>query len=289
MSRIVLILIFGGIGALLYFLRSFLAKAKKGLTALTPNYQNFQLIAKTDVSPNTILFRFKLPSDKHRLGLPVGSHCLLRCEDSDGKPVSRPYTPVSSDDELGFFELIVKVYPLGKMGQHLKALPVGKSIEVKGPLGEVRYNGSGKFVIQRKKDGKKVPQNFVAKRVAMIAGGSGITPMLQIIRDVLKHPSDRTDLTLMFGNVTEPDILLRPELDKIARENKQFHLHYALDKPPAGWTGVSGYMDASKISKCLPAPAPDVLVLVCGPPMMLDFVGKQLTALDYREEQIFKY
>jgi cytochrome-b5 reductase len=43
----------------------------------------------------------------------------------------------------------------------------------------------------------------------MIAGGSGITPMLQIIRDVLKHKSDTTDLTLVFGNVTESDILLR--------------------------------------------------------------------------------
>ena len=56
-------------------------------------YRRFTLESKKDVSPNTTVFRFKLPRNDLRFGLPVGAHCLLRFTDTDGKPVSRQYTP----------------------------------------------------------------------------------------------------------------------------------------------------------------------------------------------------
>lgn len=60
----------------------------------------------------------------------------------------------------------------GKMSQHLESLAVGDAIEVKGPLGHVHYMGQGRYTL----DGEA----HLARHVSMIAGGTGITPMLQV-------------------------------------------------------------------------------------------------------------
>lgn len=63
---------------------------------------------KKEVSPNTAIYRFRLPSDNGILGLPIGQHISLQAE-INGKNVMRSYTPVSSDDDRGFFDLMIKV------------------------------------------------------------------------------------------------------------------------------------------------------------------------------------
>ena len=77
----------------------------------------------------------------------------------------------------------------------------------------------------------------------MIAGGTGITPMLQVMQEVARNPEDKTKVTLVFANVTEQDILCRKEIDEICASNpQQFSTYYVLDKPPAGWKGGAGYI-----------------------------------------------
>jgi hypothetical protein len=66
------------------------------------------LIEREDISHDTRRFRFGLPSDQHILGLPVGQHIYLSAQ-VNGQLVIRPYTPVSSDDDKGFFDLVIKV------------------------------------------------------------------------------------------------------------------------------------------------------------------------------------
>ena len=127
------------------------------------------------------------------LGLPVGKHLMISAN-IDGKLVSRAYTPISSDDDLGYFDLIVKVYfknvhpkfpEGGKITQYLESLNIGDSIDVLGPKGCITYLGHGKFQVEDKMNKKNPPELRSAKIVGMIAGGSGITPMLQvmIVRD----------------------------------------------------------------------------------------------------------
>jgi cytochrome-b5 reductase len=249
-------------------------------------YQAFPLSVKDKISPNTYKFRFTLPSTA-ALGLPTGKHILLRHKD-----VSRPYTPVSSDDDKGFFDLVVKVYPGGKMSGHLESMEIGDTIDVRGPLGFVEYKGSGEFHILRKnaeaKKNQLVKQHV--KRVGLIAGGTGITPMLQIIRAVLKNPKDRTQLSLIFANVTEADILLRPELEKAAAEHKtQFSVFFTLDKPSDSWTQGKGFVTAEMIQKHLPPPEKDVLLLMCGPPPMMSFMEKNMKTLNYPQDNYFVY
>lgn len=62
----------------------------------------------------------------------------------------------------------------------------------------------------------------------------GITPMLQIIKAVLKDPEDQTKVFLLFANQTEEDILLRSELELLAKRHENFELWYTLDRPPEG-------------------------------------------------------
>ena len=68
----------------------------------------FKLVKREEVSHDTRKFTFELQSAEHVLGLPVGNHMYLSAR-VGGELVRRPYTPVTSDDELGFFELVIKV------------------------------------------------------------------------------------------------------------------------------------------------------------------------------------
>lgn len=66
-------------------------------------------------------------------------------------------------------------------------------------------------------------------------GGTGITPMLQLIRHICKDANDPTELRLLFANQTEQDILLRNELEKYQNEHpEQFKLWYTIDRAEEG-------------------------------------------------------
>mmetsp|Transcript_26768 Transcript_26768/g.20052 ORF Transcript_26768/g.20052 Transcript_26768/m.20052 type:complete len:309 (+) Transcript_26768:10-936(+) len=240
------------------------------------NYQAFPLIDVKVISHDVKRFRFGLPSPTHRLGLPIGQHISLKYVDENGEEVIRSYTPTSSDDDLGYVDFVVKVYfknvhpkfpDGGKMSQHLNDLKIGDTILMRGPKGHLEYFGEGKFTI--KKLGQKEATAYHKKRIGMIAGGTGITPMLQIINAIKKNPADDTELWLIFANQTEEDILLRKELEELVSD--RFHLHYTLDRPPADWKYSSGFINTDMCRNHLPSPGPDSMVFVCGPPPMIKF------------------
>ena len=123
-------------------------------------------------------------------------------------------------------DLVVKVYMAnvhpkfpdgGKMTQYLENLPLGDTIDVRGPSGLLIYNGKGVFDI--KEDKKGPSKEVTVKQVSMIAGGTGITPMLQLVRAVFRDPADDTCLSLLFANQTEEDILLRNELEEVQKKH----------------------------------------------------------------------
>ena len=121
-----------------------------------------------------------------------------------------------------------------------------------------------------------VYQPGLVRAFGMIAGGTGITPMLQIVRAILKNPSDRTHISLIFANVNEEDILLRKELEQLAKdEESRFKLYLVLNNPPAeGWTGGVGFVTEDMIKEHCPKPAKDIKILMCGPPPMISGMKK---------------
>ena len=218
--------------------------------ALDPTrFQAFPLTEKTVISHNTAIYRFALPSPTAILGLPIGQHISLaatldvadpKTGQSQSKEVVRSYTPISSDWEPGHFDLLVKSYPTGNISRHLATLKIGDTMKVKGPKGAMVYTPN------------------MVRRFGMIAGGTGITPMLQIIKAILRGRSkgDKTEVDLIFANVDEQDILLKSDLQALEDEDTRLRVYYVLNNPPAGWKGGVGFVTADMIK------VSDVLVAV---------------------------
>ena len=93
--------------------------------------------------------------------------------------------------------------------------------------------------------------------------------MQQLVEEILRNPDDKTQVTLMFANNVEEDILLRQRFDKLASKHDNFKVHYVLSEPPEGWTGGSGHVDQDDISAHCPPPGSDNLVCVRCPGMSM--------------------
>ena len=106
--------------------------------------------------------------------------------------------------------------------------------------------------------------------MGFVAGGTGIAPMLQIIEEILRNPADKTQLSLVYGSVSESDILLKARIDALAKKHaSQFKVTYVLDKAPKGWTGASGFITSALLKEKLAPPSGDTMVIVCGPPGLM--------------------
>ena len=220
----------------------FCSVAKK---ALKPDvFQNFKLIEKKIVSHNVSIYRFALPSPTHILGLPIGQHMSLAANlqvDGKSKEIMRSYTPISSDEDPGYVDLLIKSYDKGNISKHMTTLDIGDTIKIRGPKGAMVYRPG------------------LVKRFGMIAGGTGITPMLQIIRAIVRgRPrnggTDTTEVDLIFANVNSEDILLKDQLDELNKEDEGFRVHYVLNNPPEAWDGGVGFVtpDTIKVWNAIP-------------------------------------
>ena len=269
-------------------------------------FQPFKLVQKTEISHDTRIFRFALKHPNQKLGLPIGQHMYLRATTPSGEVVQRAYTPISSDDELGYFDLLIKVYNKnvhpkfpdgGKLTQVIDAMAIGDSIDVKGPSGRLEYCGKGNLVIKGPRDAVR---NLKVRRLGLIAGGSGITPMMQVVRAVLKDATDKTELYLLFGNQTEEDILMRREIEEAMKERPgQLKVWYTVDRPPvSGWTYSAGFIDEAMLKANMPTALIDgdeksrteTMILMCGPGPMISFACKpNLEKLGFKAEQMFAF
>ena len=77
--------------------------------------------------------------------------------------------------------------------------------------------GNGNFKLREEKESGSFDLKQSADHIAMLCGGTGLAPMLQVIRAIIQNKSDKTKITLIFANKTEADILRREELDKLAK------------------------------------------------------------------------
>jgi cytochrome-b5 reductase len=125
--------------------------------------------------------------------------------------------------------------------------------------------------------------------------------MLQVLSEALANPEDKTEYALLFGNVSEADILLKDQLDELAKKHSNFKVHYVLSRPSQEWTGSVGHIGADLIKKFMPEPSDDNMVFICGPPPMVKSISGpknkaeqgELTGilkdLHYTESQVFKF
>lgn len=225
----------------------------------------YELTAIHRDTHDTKTFCFALPDDATLDMLP-GDHLYVHAT-VDGKTVKRPYTPSSVPGTTGYFDLTVKRYESGVVSKYLHDRQIGDTVLISGP------NPGGHWV-----DG-------MAKKVGFVAGGTGITPMISIIRWILAK-SLGVELFLVFANKTEADIIFREEWEGNQREHANFHCYHVLEKPPAGWSQGTGRITEEILRKQLPPPGPDTVIFLCGPPLMADALEATLKGIGYSEQSI---
>lgn len=255
------------------------AAHKKIPRAATPNpllargfldpltFQPLPLAEKELIAPNVYRLLFELPARDTVLGLPIGQHVSIKAT-VDGAAVQRSYTPTSNNSDKGILELVIKVYPDGALtGKYLANLVVGDEVMFRGPKGAMRY------------------RRGLCKKIGMLAGGTGITPMYQLIRAICEDPRDTTEVSLVYANRTEGDILLRKELESFAkRYPMNLKIHYLLDQPPEDWTYGTGHVTKEIMAERFPDPrAEGTKAMLCGPPGMVNAAKKSLVALGFEK------
>ncbi|GMG31729.1 unnamed protein product [Ambrosiozyma monospora] len=224
----------------------FLYARSKKFVLSADKFQKYELLDKTIISRNSAIYRFALKNEDSRLNIPVGQHlaCKVRVADDE---LIRYYTPISNQFDEGFFDILVKSYKDGKVSKKFASLTPGQFVEFKGPVGRISY------------------QPNIAEEIIMIAGGSGITPMLQVIGAIITTPEDRTKVKLIYANETENDILLKDELDEFSGKYPGFDVEYVLNDPPEKWNAYIGHITKELLEKLLPAPSPKRKIFICGP------------------------
>lgn len=280
-----------GLGGAAYYYNTAAAPSPAPLKSALDK-DNFVELPLKKVIPynhNTSTFIFELPEGTASL-LPVASCVVVKAENlkdaKTDKPVIRPYTPVSPSEQPGELAFLIKKYDTGVASKFIHEMKVGDKLAIKGPIPKFPF---------------KVNE---FDEVALIGGGSGITPLYQILEYALADKTNKTKFKLLFANVTEQDILLRETFDAWKKQfPDKFDVVYVLDKPPKNWSGPSGYIskDLLKMHLAPPSLNEKVKVFICGPPAQVaSIAGKkdgmkqgalagQLKDLGYTEEQVYKF
>jgi cytochrome-b5 reductase len=263
--------------------------APKNECSFSPDeFRGFKLISSRYESHDTRRFYFALDGDA-TMNLPIASCVVCKFTDVDGKDITRPYTPISDNSTKGRFELLVKKYPKSKMGTHVFQLRQGEELLVKGPFKKFDYSANQ------------------WSHVGMIAGGTGIAPMFQMVQGILQNPKDKTKVSLVYANNARRDILLANELTEYQKVYPNFNLYLTLLDVPKRWLGGIGYINKEMVEAFMPKPGEkNTKILVCGPPPMMKVIsgdkefpaGKApiqgtlsglLKDMGYTEAQVFKY
>jgi len=199
--------------------------------------------------------------------------------------VTRPYTPISDFSFPGEFTLMIKKYDGGKLTPFIFSLKTGDKLAMKGPIRKWDYK-SNEF-----------------SHVGLIGGGSGITPLYQVLTYALRDPHNTTKFTLLFGNVSEKDILLKEELDRLKKKYpNNFDVVYFVDKSDGSGIATDGHITKDAISKYFrPSLGEKIKIFVCGPLPQVKAIsgakkgfnqgelGGALKELGFAEDQVYKF
>lgn len=233
-------------------------------------FQPYVLGEIIPITHDTALFRFLLPNLEDEFNLKPCSS-LQACYKYGVQAKDqcyRFYTPVTANHTKGYFDIIVKRKQGGQFTKHLFGMHIGDKLLFRCVSFKIQYK----------------PNKW--DHVGMIAGGTGFTPMLQVIRHALTEPLepgvvDKTKLSFLFCNRTEKHILLKGLFDDLAEKYKdRFRLFYTIDLPLNSeyWSKqkncFTGYVTEEMITQSMPKPnEKNSIVMICGPDHLLHHVA----------------
>jgi ferredoxin-NADP reductase len=225
-------------------------------------------LSVTDIiqeTPTTKTFRFERtdgPLPPFRPGQYVNLFV-----DVDGVLTSRPYS-ISSPPGAGFLELTVRDKQGGFVAPYLlNEVQVGDELETTGP--------AGSFYHEPLIDGEDL---------VFLAGGSGITPFMSIIRDAVQHQRS-LNVHLLYGSRVPEDVIFRDELAELAAEHTNLHYSLVISEPPPDYEGLSGFLSTDLIHERVGDPSGKTFY-VCGPNLMYGFCLAALTEIGVPQHKI---
>jgi len=195
----------------------------------------------------------------------------------DGKDVRRAYSLCSAPGVDSDLAVAVKRVEKGLMSNWLPDnLKEGDVVKVMEPMGQftTEYNPSSK------------------RHAIMFAGGSGITPMLSLIKSSLTHEPDSI-VSLIYCNRDVDSIIFRDVLDEMqTRYEGRLHVIHVLDNAPMNWQGYSGLLNKEMLAKLFER-IPDwgidkTTYLMCGPEGMMKNVEGLLAESKIPSDKIHK-
>ena len=181
---------------------------------------------------------------------------------------SRAYSISSSPRDTAHYDITVRGVEGGFVSGHLlNEVKPGDILFTSGPSGNFCYNP----VIHD-------------TTMVMLAGGSGITPFMSMVREAAQCGLDR-DMYLFYGNRSEDDVIFHHELSGIASKFPNIKYIPVIEKPSGTYKGTCGYISGSIIKKTL-GDVTGKTFYVCGPSAMYDFCIPELQSLNVPHHKI---
>ena len=185
-----------------------------------------------------------------------------------GVMTSRPYSIASGPNQTGFYEIAVRRVPDGFVSNYLlDEVEVGDEFTSTAPSGNFYHNPL-----------------FHGADLVLLAGGSGITPFMSMIREKTDRGLGRR-IHLIYGSDKPDDILFKDELDDRAARHDDFEVSHVISSPPPGYGGLTGFITADLITDLVG----EVLAktfYVCGPEAMYAFCLAELDKLGLPRRRI---
>ena len=232
--------------------------------------------AVTRETSDTIVIQFNHPQHK-TVAYKPGQYLTLLAE-VNGKKIRRCYSLCSSPDVDAFPAVAVKKIPGGEMsGWLVNNLKSGQTLEVMEP--------AGSFVF--------VPRPDKRRHILLFAAGSGITPLISMLKSVL-FAEPKSSVSLVYGNRNEASIIFKAELDALlAKYPSRLRVVHCLSIPPEKWYGASGRISAEMLPELLDQLQPvllpeDSLYYLCGPQGLMDSVSTVLKNRKVPSDRIFR-
>jgi ferredoxin-NADP reductase len=233
-------------------------------TDLSPKRIEWQLAAVRAVQIETPRVKSLFLQPENWPGHLPGQHVDIRLIAPGGYQAQRSYS-IASAPEDRLLSLTVERVKDGEVSPYLlDELRVGDQLELRGPIG-------GYFVWS----------GATSRPLCLIAGGSGVTPLMAMLRHRNKL-SDRAPAVLMYSSRRFEDIIYQDELYSIAIRNVDVRIVHALTREqPQDWTGHRGRIDKNFLSaNCFP-PSQCPAIYICGPTAFVESASSLLVELGF--------
>jgi ferredoxin-NADP reductase len=195
----------------------------------------------------------------------AGQHVDVRLTADDGYQSQRSYS-IASAPEDSRLELTVERLADGEVSPYLVGeLREGDKLELRGPIG-------GYFVWRAVDD----------RPLLLIGGGSGVVPLMAMLRHRAATGRKGVPARLLFSSRTADDIIYKDELQRLVLSDDGLEVFHTLTRDqPAGWTGYARRIDRSMLHEVAWSKQQNPAVFICGPTSFVEAAADLLVAMDY--------